>query len=218
VMPDLRPRYLELVDPAVAAVFGIAVARLGRPGAVVALLLVIPLSVSSGAVRSGAQDSNAAGALPAARVAALSRFLAAHPGGLAAAAPGAVAPLVADDDRPVLLLSDGRGRQLVTPAELARSGVRYALLGPPCEPGDTGCLGVVRWVRAHARAVTVGGGPLYVLTRACAPAARGRRPTSTTSRRTAPAAARCDPRPASRGARRRAARARRRSAARSRST
>jgi 4-amino-4-deoxy-L-arabinose transferase-like glycosyltransferase len=217
-MPDLRPRYLELVDPAVAAVLGIAVARVGRPGAVVSLLLVVPLSVSIGAVRSGAQDSNAAGALPAARVAALSGFLAAHPGGLAAAAPGAVAPLVADDDRPVVLLSDGRGRQLVTPAALAHSGVRYALLGPPCEPGDTGCLGVVRLVRAHARAVTVGGGPLYVLTRACAPVARGRTPTSTTSRRTAPAADRCDRRPASRGAGPRAARARRRSAAHSRST
>ena len=218
-MPDLRPRYLELVDPAVAGVLGIAVARLGRPGAAVggARPRRAP-SVSVGAVRSGAQDSGDAGALPAARVAALSGFLAAHPGGLAAAAPGAVAPLIADDGRPVLLLSDGRGRQLVTPAALERSGVRYALLGPPCAPGDSGCEPVVRWVRAHARAVTVGGGPLYVITRACAPAARGRTPTSTRSRRTAPAADRCGRRPASRGARRRAAGARRRSAARSRST
>jgi 4-amino-4-deoxy-L-arabinose transferase-like glycosyltransferase len=217
-MPDLRPRYLELVDPAVAAVLGIALVRLGRTGALAALLLVVPLSVSVAAVRSGAQDSNAAGALPAARVAALSGFLAAHPGALAAAAPGAVAPLVADGDRPVLLLSDGRGRQLVTPSALARTGVRYALLGPPCEPGDTGCLPVVRWVRAHARAVTVGGGPLYVLTRVCGPAARGRTPTSTRSPRTAPVADRCGRRPASHGAGRRAARARRRSAAHSRST
>jgi hypothetical protein len=219
VMPDLRPRYLELVDPAVAGVLGIAVARLGRPGAVAAaLVLVVALSVSVGAVGSAAQDSGDAGALPSARVAALSGFLAQHPGELAAAAPGAVAPLIAQDARPVLLLSDGRGRELVTPAALARSGVRYALLGPPCEPGDSGCLPVVRWVRAHARAVTIGGRPLYVLRRACAPAARGRTPTSTTSRRTAPAAERCGRRPASRGGHRRAAGARRRSAARSPST
>jgi 4-amino-4-deoxy-L-arabinose transferase-like glycosyltransferase len=217
-MPDLRPRYLELVDPAVAAVLGIAVARVGRPGSLVALLLVVPLIVSVGAVRSGAQDSGDAGALPAARVTALSDFLTQHPGGLAAAAPGAVAPLIARDARPVLLLTDGRGRQLVTPSALARSGVRYALLGPPCEPGDSGCAPVVRWVRAHARVMTVGSGPLYVLTRACAPGGRGRTPTSTRSPRTAPAADRCGRRPASRGAGRRAARARRQSAARSRST
>jgi 4-amino-4-deoxy-L-arabinose transferase-like glycosyltransferase len=216
VMPDLRPRYLELVDPAVAAVLGISLARLARPGAVVAVLvLVVPLWASLGVVSSGAQDSGAAGALPAARVAALSAFLARHHGELASAAAGSVAPLIARDGRPVLVLTDGRGRQLVTPRALARSGVRYALLGRAC---DSGCAPVVRWARAHSRVVSIGGGPLYVLTRACAPEARGRTTRSTRSRRTAPAADRCGRRPASRGARRRAAGARRRSAARSRST
>jgi 4-amino-4-deoxy-L-arabinose transferase-like glycosyltransferase len=224
-MADLRPRYLELVDPAVAGVLGIGVARLARGGftaaTIAALVLAVPLGASLAAVRGGAQDSGDAGALPAARVAALSDFLARHPGGLAAAAPGAVAPLIARDGRPVLVLSDGRGRELVTPRALARSGVRYAVLGPRCAPGDggeSGCLPVVRWARSHARAVSVGGGPLYVLTPACAPEARGRTPTSTSSRRTARVAARCGRRPASRGARRRASGARRPSAARSRST
>jgi 4-amino-4-deoxy-L-arabinose transferase-like glycosyltransferase len=225
-MADLRPRYLELLDPAVAGVLGIGVARLARgrgSSAVAALVLAgvlaVPLQASLAAVRSGAQDSGDAGALPAARVAALSAFLDRHPGELAAAAPGAVAPLIVRDGRPVLLLTDGRGRRLLTPQALARSGARYVLLGPPCAPGDSGesgCVPVVQWARAHGRALSVPG--LYALTPACAREDRGRTPTSTRSRRTEPAALRCGYRPASRGGHRRAAGARRRSAARTRST
>jgi hypothetical protein len=238
VMPGLRPRYLELVDPAVAGVLGIGVAALGTriagarfaagpPGtemaqrfsgaAVLGAVLVVPLLASLAAVRTGSEDSGAPGALPPARIAAMSAYLARHPGELAAAAPGAVAPLVARDALPVVLLSDGRGRQLVGPRGLRH--VRYALLGPPCVRGDagqTGCLPVVRWARAHGRATGVAG--LYRLRRARVRAARGRTPTSSGSPRTARAGARHGRRRASRAQRRRAAPARRRSAARSAST
>jgi hypothetical protein len=57
----------------------------------------------------------------------------------------------------VLILTDGQGRQLSTPAQLEAAvvagRVRYALLGDACSPASgnarTGCLPVVRWARTH---------------------------------------------------------------------
>ena len=109
----------------------------------------------------GVQVSGRTGAMPAARVAALSGFLRAHTAGaadeVAVSAPSKAGPLIARDGRPVLILSDGQGNQLVSPAALAHAvaagRVRYALIGDACTANSgnerTGCLPVVRWARAH---------------------------------------------------------------------
>ena len=76
---------------------------------------------------------------------------------VAVSAPAKAGPLIAHDGRPVLILSDGQGNQLVSPATLAHAvaggRVRYALLGDACTAHSgnerTGCLPVVRWARAH---------------------------------------------------------------------
>jgi 4-amino-4-deoxy-L-arabinose transferase-like glycosyltransferase len=167
-MPDLRPRYLACVDPAVAACLGAGVAlaakRRGRAGAAtagiaLAAILAIPTATSIAAVRHGTQDANRTGALPQSRVDALAAYLrrAGATNELAASAPAKVGQLIADQGRPVLILSDGQGRQLVTPSQLAgdvaAGRVRYALLGDACTASSgnarTGCLPVVRWARAH---------------------------------------------------------------------
>jgi 4-amino-4-deoxy-L-arabinose transferase-like glycosyltransferase len=236
VLPGLRPRYLACVDPAVAACLGAGVALAARArlprvrfAAAVALgaVLALPLASAVAAVDHGTQVSGRTGAMPAARVAALSDFLRAHDAGaadeLAVSAPSKAGPLIARDGRPVLILSDGQGHQLVSPAALAGAvaagRVRYALLGDACTPTSgnerTGCLPVVRWARAHGLDVSRAAGQprpgaLYALTpRAVAGAGCGRTPTSATSPRTVPVAGRSGGRPAIRGPGRRDARARR---------
>ena len=235
-IPGLRPRYLACVDPAVAACLGAGVAlavrarpRPARVAGAVALcvVLVVPLSTAVAAVGRGVQVSGRTGEMPAARVAALSDFLQARTAGaadeVAVSAPAKAGPLIVRDARPVLILSDGQGNQLVSPANLAQavaSGrVRYALLGDACTANSgnerTGCLPVVRWARAHGVDVSRAAGQphagaLYALTRRAAAAGGcGRTATSATSLRKARAAARSAGRPASRGPGRRGARARR---------
>jgi len=234
----LRPRYLACIDPAVAAGLGIGVAlavrgraRRARIAGAAALcaVLALPLATAVAAVHRGTQDAGRTGSLPAARVAALSAYLRARTAGavdeVAVSAPAKAGPLIAHDGRPVLILSDGEGNQLVSPARLAaavRAGrVRYALIGDGCSAGSgnqrTGCLPVVRWVRAHGVDVSRAAGQprrgtLYALTargRAPAAAACGRTPRSARSRRTARVAGRSSGRRASRARRRRDARARR---------
>jgi 4-amino-4-deoxy-L-arabinose transferase-like glycosyltransferase len=256
VLPSLRPRYLACVDPAVAGALGAGVAlvvrarprrarpRRARLAAAVALcaVLVAPTATAVAAVRHATQDAGRTGAMPPARVTALATFLGARTTGaadeLAASAPAKAGPLIARDGRPALILSDGQGRQLVTPAQLeiavATGRVRYALLGDTCSRlsrnARTGCLPVVRWARAHGVDVSRAAhqphhGALYALSlgrtgrRArvastltgpvAAAEACGRRPRFATSRRTAPAVAGSVGRRASRERRRRDARARR---------
>jgi 4-amino-4-deoxy-L-arabinose transferase-like glycosyltransferase len=235
-MPDLRPRYLACVDPAVAACLGAGVALSARHrravGAVVlAAVLAVPAATSIAAVRHGTQDAGRTGALPQARVDALATYLR-HAGAtseLAASAPAKVGQLIADQGRPVLILSDGQGRQLVTPSQLAgdvvAGRVRFALLGDACTATSgnarTGCLPVVRWARAHGVDVSRAAGQphagaLYALIPPVGgTAASGRTPTSATSRRTARGAGRSAARRASRARRRRGERARRASRRRS---
>jgi 4-amino-4-deoxy-L-arabinose transferase-like glycosyltransferase len=235
-MPGLRPRYLACLDPAVAACLGAGVAPAvrGRPrraqvagAAVLCAVLVFPLATALAAVRDGTQASGRTGALPAARVAALSDFLRANTAGVAdevaVSAPAKAGPLIARDGRPVLILSDGQGNELVSPARLAAAvdtgRVRYALLGDSCTAASgnerTGCLPVVAWARAHGVDVSAPAGQphrgaLYALTRrAVAAAGCGRTPRSATSRRTVPVAAGSVGRRASRAPGRRGARARR---------
>jgi 4-amino-4-deoxy-L-arabinose transferase-like glycosyltransferase len=235
-MPDLRPRYLACVDPAVAACLGVGIAlvarrRVAASALVLTAVLAIPAATSIAAVDHATQDANRTGALPQARVDALAAYLR-HAGAtdnLAASAPGKVGQLIASHGPPVLILSDGQGRQLVTPAQLAsdvaRGRIRFALLGDACTPSSgnarTGCLPVVRWAHAHGVDVSRAAGQphagaLYALIRPVgATAASGRTPTSARSRRTGRAAGRSASHRASRGRLRRAERARRASRRRS---
>jgi 4-amino-4-deoxy-L-arabinose transferase-like glycosyltransferase len=245
VMPGLRPRYLECVDPAVAGVLGAALAvaargrgRLAKAVAVTTLLavLAVPAAVSAHAVAHATQDSGRPGALPASRVAALSAYVTTHadatPDELAASAPAKAGQLIARDGRPVLILSDGEGHQLVTPRQLAVAvaarRVRFAWLGDACSAASgnalTGCLPVMRWARTHGRDVSLAAGQprrgaLYDLTRpAACRVASGRTPRSATSPRTVPAAGASVVRRASRAPGGRGGRAPRGSRRRSRAT
>jgi 4-amino-4-deoxy-L-arabinose transferase-like glycosyltransferase len=235
-MPDLRPRYLACVDPAVAATLGAGIALAARhrkatAAAVLAATLAIPTATSIAAVANHTQDANRTGALPQARVDALAAYLNQAGAGseLAASAPAKAGQLIASEGHPVLILSDGQGRQLVTPRQLAHDvadgSVRFALLGDSCTQASgnarTGCLPVVRWAHAHGVDVSRAAGQpragaLYALIRSVgATAATGRTPTSARSRRTGPAAGRSASHRASRAQHRRASRARRSSARRS---
>jgi hypothetical protein len=239
-MPALRPRYLACLDPAVAAGLGAGVALVSRrapraaAGALCAVL-ALPLGTSIAAVAHGTQDAGRTGAMRPSRVAALSAYLRANDAGaaneVAASAPAKVGPLIARDGRPVLILSDGQGNQLVTPAHLAAAvaagQVRFAILGDACTAVSgnerTGCLPVVRWARRHGVDVSRAAGQphpglLYALVppvrgavtrRVAGAAASGRTPRSATSPRRARAGASSAGRRASRARRRRAARARR---------
>jgi 4-amino-4-deoxy-L-arabinose transferase-like glycosyltransferase len=240
-MPDLRPRYLEGVGPAVACVLGAGIVLAGRgralvAGGVLAAVLVVPLQVSIGAVAHHTQDSGRPGAIAEARIAPLADYVLARDGAaadeLAVSAPAKAGQLIARDGRPVLILSDGAGRQLVTPAQLARAvsagRVRFALLGNGCSPGSgnqrTGCLAVMRWVRRHGVDVSRAAGQphlgaLYDLRpSARGRAATGRTSTSATSSRTPRYSGSSAGRRASHGPGGRAARGRRASRGRSGAT
>jgi 4-amino-4-deoxy-L-arabinose transferase-like glycosyltransferase len=232
LMPGLRPRYLAGLDPAVAGGLGAGVALAARraPRAAAAALcavLVVPLATSVAAVAHRTQDAGRTGAMAPARVDALSAYVRANAAGaaneVAASAPAKAGPLIVRDGRPILILSDGLGHQLVTPARLAAAvaagQVRFALLGDACTATSgnelTGCLPVVRWAQRHGVDVSRAAGQphaglLYALSPSAAGReASGRTPTFATSRRTARAAGSSADRRASRARRRRAARARR---------
>jgi hypothetical protein len=235
VMAGLRPRYLACVDPAVAACLGagVALAVRARPrrarlagAAALCAVLAVPLTTTVAAVGHGVQVSGRTGATPAARLAALSGFLRAHTAGavdeVAVSAPSKAGPLIAHDGRPVLILSDGQGNELVSPAALASAvaggRVRYALLGDACTANSgnerTGCLPVVRWARAHGVDVSRAAGQpqrgaLYALRPGAGAAGCGRTATSARSPRRARAAGRSAGHRASHGPVRRGARARR---------
>ena len=113
VMAGLRPRYLACVDPAVAACLGagVALAVRARPrparvagAAALCAVLALPLATAVAAVSHGVQVSGRTGAMPAARVAALSGFLRARTAGVAdevaVSAPSKAGPLIAQRRAP----------------------------------------------------------------------------------------------------------------------
>jgi len=172
-MRDLHPRYLEAMTPAVAACLGAgaALAARGRGRAPVALAFAAVLAL--GVVESvrvdaaHATDSGRPGWIAPARVAALSAYLRGHDGTardeVATLAPSKAAQLIARDGRPVLVLANVDGRELVAPRALAaaaRAGsVRYALVGDRClRPRTAACTPVARWVRAHGVDVSAAAG------------------------------------------------------------
>jgi 4-amino-4-deoxy-L-arabinose transferase-like glycosyltransferase len=157
----LRPRYLEAFDPAVAACLGAGtVLAAARARAVAWPLLAGALAasaVASGAVAAAhAQDSGSPGAMPAASVARLSAYLRAEQGSaryeVASLSASPVAPVVAHDGRPVLVLS-AVGHPLVSVARLralvARGEVRDALVS--ARPQSAAERRLATWIRHHGR-------------------------------------------------------------------
>jgi 4-amino-4-deoxy-L-arabinose transferase-like glycosyltransferase len=137
-----------------------------------ATVLAMPLGMATHLAARGATESGRPGYMAPSRVAALSRYLAAHNHGaryeFASSSAVKAGPVIAHDGKPVLVLTSLYERQLTTVPTLARavrSGqVRYALLGPMhC----AACIPSVRWARAHAtdvgRRAGVGRGLLYRL-------------------------------------------------------
>jgi 4-amino-4-deoxy-L-arabinose transferase-like glycosyltransferase len=188
---SLKPRYLEAVDPAIAAVLGAGVvlvarrltrgsASLGGPHArrvvtiaALAGVLAAPAAVSVAAVSGRIEDAGAPGALVPARLTALSRYLRAHRDGaryeVAALTVGAAASLIARDGQPVEMLAANDARPIVTIAQLRRTivsgDVRTVLLGARCTPLSsdllTGCSPLAGWVRAHGRDVSRAAGQAH---------------------------------------------------------
>jgi hypothetical protein len=171
---DLRPRYLEAFDPAVAACLGAgvvlsaaALAARSRRGAQVAAICVAALVAVLGAslvtsVHAGSahvEDSGRVGALPGLRVQRLSAYFRAHQGTaryeFASLATSPAAPIIVRDGRPVLVLT-ADGRSVVGPrqlAELVAAGrVHDALVGSGCT--SAACASLERWIRAHGADVS----------------------------------------------------------------
>jgi 4-amino-4-deoxy-L-arabinose transferase-like glycosyltransferase len=166
-MSRLQPRYLDAVTPAIAAVIGVAIARLAalaprRNGALVALALVAVLAVpaASAVTVAGQHRSNAGLPVPA-PAPGLSAFLLSHQNGaryeVASPAVARASTLIIRDGQPVLMLTSLYGQPLLTPARLqhlvATGQVRYLLGRGGC--GKTGaCPPVLRWAHRHAHDVS----------------------------------------------------------------
>jgi 4-amino-4-deoxy-L-arabinose transferase-like glycosyltransferase len=167
-MARLHPRYVESFTPAVAGMFGIGVGIVAGGGRNVrwlalplTALLAIPLVASIDAVKSNATDAGNVGALATGEQRALSAFLLAHRGTaryeVAAGSATAVASLIVQDRRPVLMLTTYNGQPLVSVADLraqtAAGAVKYAFLNSLCRsrsPKTTaGCAPAAQWVRTH---------------------------------------------------------------------
>jgi len=188
---ELRPRYLEAFDPAVAACLGAGIVltaeRFGVRGrrsliamAVLVAVLAVPLAAGVDAVGRHIEDSGTPGALPAARVARLTAYLRAQQHGAryetASVAVAKAGPIIAHDGRPVLMLTGTDGHPLVSTRRLARlvaaGEVRTALVGDTCTTASpdrwVGCSAAATWIRAHGvdvsrRAGQPHGGLVYAL-------------------------------------------------------
>ena len=156
-------RYLEVLAPAIAGVFGIGLAlvagRVARllPGlrhhrhlgatavatALAVLALAPPAAQSLALAGSATSDGGTLGALPTATVARLSRYLERHQGSaryeFAVGEAHLAGPLIAADARPVMVLAGTPYHQLIGPQGLAaavRAGtVRYVLLSTSTRRG-----------------------------------------------------------------------------------
>jgi 4-amino-4-deoxy-L-arabinose transferase-like glycosyltransferase len=168
-MARLHPRYVESFTPAVAGVTGIGIGLIAAAGnrarwlaLPVTALLALPLLVSIEAVKANVTDAGNVGGLVPAEQRALSHYLLSRQGSahyeFAAGSATAVASLIVQDQRPVLMLTTYNGRPLTSIAELklaiAHGEVRYAFLNSLCGQHSTkatsGCAPVARWVRAQA--------------------------------------------------------------------
>ncbi len=179
-MTRLHPRYVEGFTPAVAALVGIGVAwaagaltkrrtkyvRAVVFGAMLALVLAIPLAASVKAVKDHVSDAGNVGALPAAELGKLSTYLRANRVGakyeVAVDSATKASSLIVRDALPVVVLTSYQGQTLTSVAKLrpliARGEVRYALLNSSCGKRtprtDAACSEPALWVRAHGRDVS----------------------------------------------------------------
>jgi 4-amino-4-deoxy-L-arabinose transferase-like glycosyltransferase len=194
----VRTRYLEAFTPAVAGVLGIAVTWLvadvarrrdwrastatAATAVSLAAILALPLAGSVGIATTGRWNGQTLGAMPAAQVESLHRYLAAHQRGvryeMASSRTTIAAPLIVRDKRPVLMLTSWFGKPLASAADLAakvRSGqVRHLLLDETgCGAARAAsCSAAARWATAHGTDVSraAGLGKGLVLLRLDAPA------------------------------------------------
>jgi hypothetical protein len=171
VLGGLQLRYLDALAPAVALALGGGAAALARwarlPLAILAVaVLIVPAVHSLSVVRTADSDSGHLGVLPAPQLDRLSSFLQRHTKGeryeLASATATRAAPLIAKDDRRVLMLGTLAGHP-ITPlkrflAAVRRHEVSYVLIAGRCGPhnatGPLGCGLAARWARVHGRNLT----------------------------------------------------------------
>jgi 4-amino-4-deoxy-L-arabinose transferase-like glycosyltransferase len=131
-------------------------------------ILAVPAAGAVAVARAHRSDAGLPSRLAPATIVRLSHFLAAHDAGagyeLAAPTPFRAAPIVVQDARPVLILTNVGGRPLMTAHRLAglvaRGRVRYALLGrSACATAPPGqCAPAVRWALRHAHDVSAAAG------------------------------------------------------------
>jgi 4-amino-4-deoxy-L-arabinose transferase-like glycosyltransferase len=164
-MRHLSVRYVEPVNPAIAAALGIggalatrAAVRRGarRAIGVAGLAVVVALMVGSiGIVRTGAVDGGGAGKIAPTDLAKLSRYLTLHRGHaryeFAAIEAYQAGPLIAADGQPALILASSPYHPLVSTRGLNRSvrtgNVRYVFVSAH----GSGTGGVVQFVGGSPR-------------------------------------------------------------------
>ncbi|HET6507469.1 MAG TPA: glycosyltransferase family 39 protein [Baekduia sp.] len=173
VQAGFRPRYAEAFVGAIAGVIGIAAARLGGRGVLIATVVVLAASagVAAAAVGDHVEDSGTLGAMPPARLASLDDYLRAHQAGAryeaADVAVTKAAALITRSGEPQLILDADRGQTLVPPSALARAvargEVRYAVSGGSCRVvvASDACSPDARWIRAHGTDVSRAAGQPY---------------------------------------------------------
>jgi 4-amino-4-deoxy-L-arabinose transferase-like glycosyltransferase len=172
-MSKLQPRYLETMSPAVAAIFGIAVAYLvahavrldgGRTGPRTAavsiallVLLAVPTKASIEAIEARTTDANPTGSGEQ-----YSTYLRVRSAGAryeaAATNPLSIVGLIASDGRPVVFLRtvDGVRMSVTQLSRLVREGaLRYAIVPHPCASGRH-CTPTTAWTVRNSKQVLPG--------------------------------------------------------------
>jgi 4-amino-4-deoxy-L-arabinose transferase-like glycosyltransferase len=139
-------------------------------GATIVLLLVavlaLPFSADLTAIHDNVSDAGYVGALPPEELRLASAYLRAHQRGaryqVAAESSTGIGALVAQDARPIVVLTTYNARVFTTVAELrrliARREVRYAFLNSLCtrhsSTTDSACAPPAVWVQAHGTDVS----------------------------------------------------------------
>jgi 4-amino-4-deoxy-L-arabinose transferase-like glycosyltransferase len=186
-MGHVQVRYLEVLTPAIAALFGIGVGLLARVGVprfgplaaaaavvLVGAALIAPAAESVAIVQTGRVDGGAIGVMPAGQSTRLARYLSSHRGGAryeyATLEAHLAGPLIAADGQPVLILAGTPYHPLVSAHQLAaavRAGhVHYVLVASrgrsrpphPSVNARTPRGRMAGWVVAHGVDVTAKAG------------------------------------------------------------
>jgi 4-amino-4-deoxy-L-arabinose transferase-like glycosyltransferase len=186
-MSHMEVRYVEVLTPAIAALFGIGVGLVAQAGmprfgqltaaaaaVLVGAALIAPAAESVAIVQAEQVDGGAIGVMPAGQGARLARYLASHRGGAryeyAALEAHLAGPLIAADGQPVLILAGTPYHPLVSTRGLAaavRAGhVHYVLMTsrPSSRPPHPSVRArtprgrMAGWVVAHGVDVTARAG------------------------------------------------------------